>query len=718
MPAAAASFQTDAEPEARVILVDDDPMGLLLTARALRERGFEVLDFDRPGDALTAIAAGGVDCVIADVLMPGMDGFEFCRRVRSTRDGEGLPLLMLTSLDEDEATRRAYEAGASDYCIKSINWTLLVHRIRQLLHLGRLERETGRGRAAIGPVTPAAPVGAFDWQPAARRLRGSTDLFRLLDWRDPPASIHDRHLLALASPADRRALRRAMARMLDGGPAVRREIEVRTRGGRLRRVRVDVHQVVSTVGGALEVSGAVHDVTPRDVADATVYRLTHYDGLTGLPNRTWLLERLQRPRPTGSTGRLGLAVLDIDRFRQIGEALGQEATDRLLVELAQRLRRLTASGSSARDSAGWIDAVVNLRGDAFALLLDGLADADSALAIGRRAVEALHEPFRIAARELFLRASVGVHLGDDDESAAQRIGHAELARRAASAAGGNAALAFDPSMAGAGFDRLEMERDLHYALARREMSMHFQPQVDATDGRVIGFEALMRWVRGGQTQPAGTFIPLAEETGLVVPLGEWAIVESCEALAALRRRGHRDCTMSVNLSAQQLRTGQLPRVISAALQASGVPAGSFEVELTESGMMRDAEVAVAELTALRALGAGLAVDDFGTGYSSLAYLTRLPLTTLKIDRSFVQDIDLSDRSRAVARAIVALGANLQLRVVAEGVETDSQRRTLVELGCTLQQGWLYGRAVPLDEALAFADAHRIPAGVAMTEGDE
>jgi len=708
MPAAAATYLTDAEPAPRVILVDDDPMGLLLTARALRERGFEVLDFDRPGEALAAVAAGGVDCVIADVLMPGMDGFEFCRRVRSTRDGEHLPLLMLTSLDEDEATRRAYEAGASDYCIKSVNWTLLVHRIRQLMHLGRLERDSGRGRAVAAAGTATPQIGAFDWQPAARRLRGSTDLFGLLDWRDPPASLHDRHLLALASPSDRRGLRRAMAQMLDGGPAVRREIEVRTRGGRVRRVRIDVHQVVSTVSGALEVTGAVHDVTPVEVADGTVYRLTHCDGLTGLPNRTWLLERLQRPRGAAAVGRLGLAVLDIDRFRQVGEALGQEATDRLLSELAQRLRRLSGASTAARGRDGWVEAVVNLRGDAFALLLDGLADADAGLAIGRRAVEALHEPFRIAGRELFLRASVGVHVGDGDEAAAQRIGRAELARRAASAAGGNAAAAFHPSMQAPGFDRLEMERDLHYALARREMSMHFQPQVDATDGRVIGFEALMRWVRGGTTQPAGTFIPLAEETGLIVPLGEWAIGESCEALAALRRRGHLACTMSVNLSAQQLRTGRLPGVLSDALRASGVPAEQFEVELTESGMMRDAEVAVAELTELRAIGAGLAVDDFGTGYSSLAYLTRLPLTTLKIDRSFVQDVDTSDRSRAVALAIVALGANLHLRVVAEGVETDAQRRTLIELGCTLQQGWLYGRAAPLDEALAFADAHRDP----------
>lgn len=331
---------TDAEPGVRLTLVDDDPVGLLLTARALRERGFEVLDFDRPDDALAALGAGSIDCVVADVLM-------------------------LTSLDEDEATRRACEAGASDCCIKSGNWTLLAHRIRQVLHLARLERDAGRGHAAPGSAMQAATVGAFGWQPAARRMRGSADLFRLLDWRDPPASLHDRHLFALIAPGDRRGLRRAMARLLAGGPTVRRELEVRTRGGRLRRLRIDVHPVLCTAGGALEVSGAVHDVTPSEGGDAAVYRLTHYDGLTGLPNRTWLLERLQRPRPPQTVGRLGLAVLDIDRFRQIGETFGQEATDRLVGELAQRLRCLSAGGTE-RGADGWIEAVVSLRGDAFA----------------------------------------------------------------------------------------------------------------------------------------------------------------------------------------------------------------------------------------------------------------------------------------------------------------------------------------------------------------
>ena len=709
----AAPFAQTHEAAACLLLVDDDPMGRLLTGRALRERGFEVIECDRAEAALDILAREAVDCVLADVLMPGIDGFEFVRRVRSLDRGATLPILMLTSLDEDEATRRAYESGASDYSVKTLNWTLLVHRIRQLLRLGRLERAVGQDLAGDDSATPKAVAAAFEWQPAARRVRASTDLFRLLAWRDPPALTTVRALLVHVTSVDRRSLRRDFVDMLRGGRAVRREVEAITRSGLTRRLRVEIHQVATTTGGALEISGAVHDVTPAGARDATLYRLTHFDALTGLPNRAWLLERLARPPVPGERGPLAVAAVSIDRFRQVGEALGQLVSDRLLVEIARRLRRLTAvtgdrAPGGSEDTSGRIESVVHLGADGFALVFDGVNDAGAALALASGAVATIREPFGVAGRELFLRASIGVHLAARDEADPhQRLARADRARHAASAGGGDRALVYESSMSTPAFDRLEMERDLHYALERGELLMHFQPQVDATDGRVIGFEALMRWARGGRLQAAGQFIPLAEETGLIVPMGEWAIGESCAALARIRAQGHLECTLSVNLSCQQLRGGSLRTLLAARLAEHHVPARALEVELTESGMMTDPEVAVAELRAVRELGVGLAVDDFGTGYSSLSYLTRLPLTTLKIDRAFVSDLHVSERSRAVARAIVALGANLNLRVVAEGVETEDQRDALLDLGCTLQQGYLYGRAMPLAEALEFAQA-RVP----------
>ena len=282
------------------------------------------------------------------------------------------------------------------------------------------------------------------------------------------------------------------------------------------------------------------------------------------------------------------------------------------------------------------------------------------------------------------------------------ITHADHARRVAATDGGDTAILFDASMSEGEADRLDMESGLRKALERGEMSMHFQPQFSAWDRQLVGFEALMRWERNGKMQPAGKFIALAEETNLIIPLGEWAVDETCKALAALKLLGRTDCSIAVNLSSKQLHTGTLPAVIDNALKRHAVDANSLDVELTESSMMKDAERAVEALKAIRTLGVGLAVDDFGTGHSSLAYLTRLPLTTLKIDRSFVQDVHTSERSRAVASAIVALAANLHLSVVAEGVETEEQRQTLMALGCDLHQGWLYARAVPLDQALHIA----------------
>jgi len=226
-----------------------------------------------------------------------------------------------------------------------------------------------------------------------------------------------------------------------------------------------------------------------------------------------------------------------------------------------------------------------------------------------------------------------------------------------------------------------------------------QPKVDGRTGRTLGFEALMRWTRHGVQQSPARFIPLAEETGLILPLGEWAIDQACEALARLTEAGLTQSTVAVNLSARQLRGSRLAQVVGQALARHAVAPHRLEVELTESGLMQDPEQAVRDLHAIRALGVGLAVDDFGTGYSSLAYLTRLPLTTLKIDRSFIRDVHTSDRSRAVAAAVVGLGANLNLQVIAEGVEFQAQREELLRLGCQIHQGFLYGKAVPMEEAV-------------------
>jgi EAL domain-containing protein (putative c-di-GMP-specific phosphodiesterase class I)/GGDEF domain-containing protein len=536
-------------------------------------------------------------------------------------------------------------------------------------------------------------------------VQGKSDLFSLLEWPGQPESLRQRDLLSLIAKPDRRRLWSVLTRLMSGGPTVRQEVEVVTGTGNLRRLRIDVREVHADARGPVRVCGMLHDVTPAGGSNPHIYQITHFDSLTGLPNRAWLLNHL-KSKPSPSAGLRGFASIEIDRFQLVLEALGATATDRLFVEVTHRLRRLANEARALKDdiAAGTcIEAVTYHGANSLGLLIDRLTDSNAALRFARAVVDSFDEPFLVGGRECFLRASVGVHVSSGQLiDPAAWITHADHARRVAATDGGDTAILFDASMSEGEADRLDMESGLRKALERGEMSMHFQPQFSAWDRQLVGFEALMRWERNGKMQPAGKFIALAEETNLIIPLGEWAVDETCKALAALKLLGRTDCSIAVNLSSKQLHTGTLPAVIDNALKRHAVDANSLDVELTESSMMKDAERAVEALKAIRTLGVGLAVDDFGTGHSSLAYLTRLPLTTLKIDRSFVQDVHTSERSRAVASAIVALAANLHLSVVAEGVETEEQRQSLMALGCDLHQGWLYARAVPLEQALRIA----------------
>jgi EAL domain-containing protein (putative c-di-GMP-specific phosphodiesterase class I)/GGDEF domain-containing protein/CheY-like chemotaxis protein len=687
-----------------IMLIDDDPIWLMSTGKGLRERGFIVTELPGITLGLPELNDNPPDGAIVGERVAGQSGAEICRKLREHPAGALVPILWLSDQSDDAATRHAGDAGAADYCLRSFSPGTLAHRLQQLLRISQLERSLGQGSSGK-PVRAKPAMAGFEWLPRDCRVQGKADLFSLLEWPGQPDSLPHRDLLSLIAKPDRRRLWSVLARLLSGGPTVRQEVGVITGTGNLRRLRIDVREVHADARGPVRVCGVIHDVTPAGGSDPHIYQITHFDSLTGLPNRAWLLNHL-RSKPSPSSGLRGFASIEIDRFQLVLEALGPTATDRLFVEVTHRLRRLANEARSLKDDFAvgtCIEAVTYHGVNSLGLLIDRLTDSGAALRFARAVVDSFDEPFLVGGRECFLRASVGVHVSSGQLiDPAPWITHADHARRVAATDGGDTAILFDASMSEGEADRLDMESGLRKALERGEMSMHFQPQFSAWDRQLVGFEALMRWERNGKMQPAGKFIALAEETNLIIPLGEWAVDETCKALAALKRLGRTDCSIAVNLSSKQLHTGTLPAVIDKALTRHAVDANSLDVELTESSMMKDAERAVEALKAIRALGVGLAVDDFGTGHSSLAYLTRLPLTTLKIDRSFVQDVHTSERSRAVASAIVALAANLHLSVVAEGVETEEQRQTLMALGCDLHQGWLYARAVPLDQALHIA----------------
>ena len=445
------------------------------------------------------------------------------------------------------------------------------------------------------------------------------------------------------------------------------------------------HLAIVLVAGALKDELArlySESSARREFEERLAYQAFH-DALTGLPNRAWFAAHLEATLARSRTN-VAVLFLDLDRFKVINDSLGHERGDELLVAVAARLRACAEPGA----------AVARLGGDEFTILLAGATAAD-ARRLAWRILAALRAPLALAGREIVVSASIGIALGG-----AGTGGAVELLRDADTAMyrvkhGGRAGVAlFDAGMNAAAVARLERETDLRRAIAAGELVLAYQPKVDLHTGRIIGVEALMRWChpRDGLIPPTD-FIPLAEETGLILPLGQWALAEACRQARVWLERwpGRPPLVMSVNLSARQFRQPRLAAAIADILRETGLPASSLQLEITESAVMDDLDAAVATLRDLRARGLRLALDDFGTGYSSLSYLKRFPLDVLKIDKAFVAGLGRDTEDTAIVGAVIALAHILGMQVTAEGVETAEQAYLLREMACELGQGYLFAR---------------------------
>ena len=431
------------------------------------------------------------------------------------------------------------------------------------------------------------------------------------------------------------------------------------------------------------------DVSQRKADEAYIRFLASHDFLTGLPSRAELATITAEATLLADQrgGRLALCFLDLDRFKNVNDTLGHHAGDQLLVEVARRLESVLRPG----------ERVLRHGGDEFVVLLPEGEDGAGLRAGASRLLAALDEPFRLAGCEFSLSTSIGVAVyPDDGRDAEVLLDRADMAMYRAKEAGRNGIEFFTPGMDSLGGERLSLEYALRGALERDELVVYYQPLVSA-DGRLVGTEALVRWRHPelGLLLP-GRFIPLAEESGLILPIGNRVLHAVCAQLAAWRAAGLLLVPTAVNISALQFHRADFVDSVAEALRRHGIPTGLLTLELTESMVMHDVERAARQLAELKALGVSIAIDDFGTGYSSLAYLKRFPLDKLKIDQSFVREINAGPEDRAIVASIVGLGHNLGLELVAEGVETEAMANTLRQLGCDALQGWCYGQAEPAD----------------------
>jgi diguanylate cyclase (GGDEF)-like protein/PAS domain S-box-containing protein len=467
-----------------------------------------------------------------------------------------------------------------------------------------------------------------------------------------------------------------------------------TRTGRSGWVASVFSPQVGPDGGIIGVVAIVHDITERKQAEEQLAHNAFHDALTGLPNRALFVDRLERLlRHAGRHAgyMFGVAFLDLDRFKIVNDSLGHIVGDELLVSIARRLERCLRQG----------DTVARLGGDEFAILLDDVADARDASRVVERILLELGRPFHLAGHEVYTTASIGIALSSTGyEKSEDILRDADIAMYRAKLEGRSRYEVFDRNMHQQAVRTLQVETDLRRALERQEFRLFYQPIIGLESGRIVGFEALLRWEHptAGLVMP-GDFVPLAEETGLIVPIGWWVLREACRQMQVWRTQfpERTGLTVSVNLSTRQFMQPDLLDQVDRALEAAGLPGQALQLEITESAVMQQADAVRTMLVALRSRGIQLCIDDFGTGYSSLSYLHAFPVDTLKIDRSFVSQIGIGGTNPRLVEAIVALSRNMGMESVAEGVETEEQLRFLREIGPRFAQGFLFSAARTGDE---------------------
>ena len=692
------------EPPAVVLVVDDDCVGRTVIQEALSIEGFSVIEADDGEKVTSLFETHRPDLVLMDALMPGMDGFRACKALRELPGCLDVPVLMLTGLGDVNSIRQAFEAGATDFATKPIPWQVLAHRVRYMLRAKRAFEALRRSEARLVSAQRIARLGHWEHDLATGEFHWSEQLSAIFGL-EPETVIGDfETALQHVHGADRDEVRAARQR-LNHENTVRVDFRVVWPDGTVRFMHGLSEVVFADDGQPARVVGTVQDISERKEAEERVWFLANYDPLTGLPNRRLMVEHLDialaRARRTNRA--VATLFLDLDRFKRINDTLGHAAGDQLLQTVTKRLhdcvresdpigRAADADGSKPPSMIG------RFAGDEFIVVLTDLAHVLDADRVARRILRAVRQPFAVEGHEIIVTASIGISLfPNDGQDAGTLLRNADAAMYHAKERGRDDHQFYDLSMNASAIQRLTLENELHRALDDKQFVLYFQPLVD-NSGRIVGAEALLRWQHPTQGIIApDAFIPLTEETGLIVPIGEWVVHTACAQAKKWQDEGH-DLRVSVNLSGRQFKGGgELRAMIENALRVVDLPPSLLEIEITERVVMETTGDNVAAVRALRARGVSIAIDDFGTGYSSLSYLTRLPIDRVKIDRSFVRNVLTEPQDAAVSTAIIAMANALRLECVAEGVETEAQAQFLRSQGCQYLQGFFFSPPVPAED---------------------
>lgn len=675
-----------------VLIVEDDTPLLELGRQRLEEMVFRVTEAQTASSGIEQYLSSSPDLVLLDVALPDRSGFDVCETIRSLPGGESVPIVVMTGLDDAETIRRAYACGATDFAVKPVNWTVLGNRIRTLIEAGATRSHLAASQSKLEKAERIARLGTWEFDLTTERMSASEEAARILGLSTLESATCEA-LLELIHPLDKAMALEAFEKMSTRLSEIDLEHRLIWPDGTVRTVHHRAHLQRDQAGQAVSMQGVMQDVTDLRRAEEKIRHLANYDRLTGLPNRHMFLELLEGAiaRSRRSNTLSAVLYLDIDRFKKINDTLGPEVGDEVLASIAERIRVSLRRGDYLMREHE--PSVARWGGDKFLILLSDLDDVDGAARAAQRLLRQLAIPFSVSDREFFLTASTGIAVCPEDGNGAyELLQHAESAMYYAKDLGSGRFQFYSGWMNEKSSRNLDLENELHKALLQSELHLSYQPLLDARSARVVGAEALLRWSHPelGSVSP-GEFIPIAESAGLIAPIGEWVLMTACRQFKAWSDAGMRELRLSVNLSSYQLREADFVGRVAQILEDTGFDPRLLDVELTERGLALDDEHSLQVLEGLKQLGLRVAVDDFGVGNSALSYLRNFPLDILKIDQSFVQGIADGSTDSAIISAVIAMAHRLDLEVVAEGVETESQLDFLKSQTCDCVQGFLFSK---------------------------
>ncbi len=681
----------------RLLIVDDNEMNRDMLARRLARKGYVIGLAENAKELVERVKQDAVDLVLLDIEMPEIGGLDALRALRELYSPAELPIIMVTAKTQSDDIVKALDLGANDYLTKPIDFPVAVARIGTQLSHKKAQEALKESEERYALAARGSNDGLWDWSISANVVHFSPRWKAMLGYQEGQIGDRPEEWFDRIHDADRERVKEEIAAHQKGlTPHFESEHRVLHKDGSFRWMLSRGVAVHDASGNVLRMAGSQTDITEGKVSDP----------LTGLPNRLLFIDRVGRLIKHTKRRKdqlFAVLFLDLDGFKMINDSMGHLVGDQLLLGVANRLEKcLRSTDTVAR--LGETFTVARLGGDEFTVLLDDIKDPSDAKRAADRMMKALASPFILGGKEVFTSVSIGIALSNSAYDQPEDIlRDADTAMYRAKSLGKARYEVFDADMRASVMARLQLETDLRHALERGEFRNFYQPIVALVSGEIAGFEALLRWQHPtrGLLGP-NEFIPVAEETGLIRELGWWNLRQACQQISEWRAGSiaHHHLTISVNLSAKQFLQPNLVEDIRKLLGELALPPKALKLEITESTVMADPSGAVEMLQQIKSLGICLAIDDFGTGYSSLSYLHRFPLDTLKIDRSFISSMGDDGDGMEIARTILPMANNLQLDVVAEGVETLQQVALLKKLQCKYGQGYYFSRPLSAEGTTA------------------